>query len=289
MGLPTQRGQNEGKLDELIDRVHHLPPSPRLLVKLLELVKHPDPDISEVVKLISHDPAFTVEVLKRCNSAYFAGEKPAEDMFDAVSRLGIHEIYQIILAMFAATAFLRPGADAAHVEILWRHSVAVSVAASVLAKETGESHPAGFTAGLLHDIGKVVMVSADRDRYAQAVLDAGMLGRPVSATERELFGFDHAEVGARLLIRWNLPTNIDAAVLHHHQLAGAEPFQRLAAAIHLANALAHGTAEKLSGLPQGMQSATASMVMLDLTPENVYSLMPAMQERLEKVRAIMPT
>jgi putative nucleotidyltransferase with HDIG domain len=279
----------QAKLDEFIDRVHHLPPSPRLLVKLLDLVKHPDPDLSEVVKLISHDPAFTVEVLKRCNSAFFSGEKPAEDMFDAMSRLGIHEIYQIILAMFAAAAILRPGMDASHVEILWRHSVAVSVAASVLARETGESHAAGFTAGLLHDIGKVIMVSADRDRYAQAVLDAGMLGRPVTATERELFGFDHAEVGAHLLTRWNLPPNIDAAVLHHHRLEGAEPFQRLAAAVHLANVIAHGTAEKLSGLPQGLQNATASMVILDLTPEDVYSLIPAMQERLEKVRAFMPS
>src|SRR5580698_5105153 len=119
MALPTQPGQKQDKLDTFIDLVHHLPPSPRLLVKLLEVFKQPDPDINEVVKLISHDPSFTVEVLKRCNSAFFAGEKPAEDMFEAASRLGFQEIYQIIMAMFAATAILRPGAGGgAHVEIL---------------------------------------------------------------------------------------------------------------------------------------------------------------------------
>jgi putative nucleotidyltransferase with HDIG domain len=289
MGIPAQEEHQRAKLDAFIDLVHHLPPSPRLLVKLLEVFKQPDPQIGEVVKLISHDPSFTVEVLKRCNSAFFGGEKPAEDIFEAVSRLGFHEIYQIILAMFAATAILRPGAgNAAHVELLWRHSVAVAVAAGILGKETAESNAAAFTAGLLHDIGKVVMVSADRDKYAQAVLDSGMFGRPVVVTEKELFGFDHAEVGARLLMRWNLPLNIVAAVLHHHRLEGAESFERIAAVVHLANLLAHGTGEKLVGAPQGLQNAAASLAILRLTPENLSALLPAMQAGLEKARAIVP-
>jgi putative nucleotidyltransferase with HDIG domain len=289
MALPTQQGNQQAKLDTFIDSVHHLPPSPRLLVKLLEVFKQPDPDIEEVVKLISHDPSFTVEVLKRCNSAFFAGDKPAEDMFEAVSRLGFHEIYQIVLAMFAASAILRPGAGGgSHVEILWRHSVAAAVAAGVFAKETGESSAAAFTAGLLHDIGKVVMVSADKDKYAQAILSAGMFGRPVVVTEKELFGFDHAEVGSRLLMRWNLPLNIVAAVLHHHQLDGAESFERLAAVVHLSNLLAHGTGEKLAGVPQGLQSAARSMAILQYTPDKITALLPSMQEGLEKARAIMP-
>jgi putative nucleotidyltransferase with HDIG domain len=289
MASPTQREPQQVKLDAFIDLVHHLPPSPRLLVKLLEVFKQPDPDIGEVVKLISHDPSFTVEVLKRCNSAFFAGDKPAEDMFEAVTRLGFHEIYQIIMAMFAASAILRPGAGSgAHVEILWRHSVATAVAAGILATETGESNAAAFTAGLLHDIGKVVMVSAAREKYAQAVLNAGMFGRPVVVTEKELFGFDHAEVGSRLLVRWNLPLNIVAAVLHHHQLDGAESFERLAAVVHLANVLAHGTGEKLAGVPQGMQNAARSLAILQFTPEKISALLPSMQQGLEKARAIMP-
>jgi putative nucleotidyltransferase with HDIG domain len=277
------------KLDPFIDRVQHLPPSPRLLVKLLEMFKNPDPNIDEVVKLISHDPAFTVEVLKRCNSAYFTGQKPAEDMFEAVSRLGFQDIYEIVLAMFAATALIPPGAGTgAHVEILWRHSVAVAVVARVLAEGTGESAPAAFTAGLLHDIGKVIMVSAQRDEYAQAVLNAGMFHRPVVVTEKELFGFDHAEVGAHLLARWNLPPNIVTAVLHHHHLEGAGEFARLAAVVQLANLLAHGTGEKLSGEPKGMQSATESMHALQLTAEQVTLLLPPMRDGLEKAKNLMP-
>lgn len=277
------------KLDVFIDSVHHLPPSPRLLVKLLEMSRQPDRDVNEVVKLISHDPSFTAEVLKRCNSAYFGAQKPVEDMAEAVSRLGFEEMYSVVLAMFAATALLRPEAGgSAYVEILWRHSVAVAVASGILAAETGESSPAAFTAGLLHEAGKVVMVSADKTRYAQAVQDAGRFKRTMIVSEKELFGFDHAQVGARLLTRWNLPPNIIAAVRHHHDLAGAEPFERLAAGVHLANLLAHATAEKLSGDLNALPGMTASMAILQLTPENLASLLPAMQEGLKKAKSLMP-
>src|ERR1700723_3777943 len=124
----------ETKLDALIDCAPHLPPSPRLLIKLLDVFKQPDQDIHEIVRLISHDPSFAAKVLKHCNSAYFGSSKPAGDIFEAVSMIGFVEIYRIVLGMFAMSAILRPGGGVGiNVEMLWRHSVAVAVAASVLA------------------------------------------------------------------------------------------------------------------------------------------------------------
>lgn len=278
----------EDPLNAFLDRIEYLPPSPRLLLKLMEMFKQPDQDINEVVSLISHDPAFTVEVLKRCNSAYFGTNRPVEDMAEAVMRLGFEEIYNLIAAMFAASAILRPG-HTAHVEMLWRHSVAVAVASRVLAHAVGESTPSAFTAGLLHEVGKVLMVSADEAGYAQVLLDAAQMRRPVIFVEKEVFGFNHAEAGACLLARWNLPPNIVAAVAHHHQLAGAEPYQRLAATVHLANLVAHGTGERFMGVPKGLENAAASMGLLGLTPENLVSLQPGILEELQKARAYMPS
>src|SRR5262249_11976848 len=153
---------------------------------------------------------------------------------------GFEEIYHLVLAMFAAVALLKPGMGGnLHVEILWRHSVAVAVGSSVLAKEGPQLNQTAFTAGLLHEVGKVIIVSANRGDYATAVLTAGQFKRPVVVVEREQFGFDHAQVGAHLLKRWNLPDDIVAAVRHHHDLTGAEPYERLAAAVYLANLIAH--------------------------------------------------
>jgi HD-like signal output (HDOD) protein len=114
-----------------------------------------------------------------------------------------------------------------------------------------------------------------------------MFKRPMVVTEKELFGFDHTEVGACLLERWKLPPNIIAAVLHHHDLAGAEPFERLAAIVHLANLIAHGTGEKFTGTFKGFENAAASMAILQLTPDKASSLLPAMYEGLDKARALI--
>ena len=208
-------------------------------------------------------------------------------MFEAVSRLGFQEVYSTVLALFANSAILHPGYSP-HVEILWRHSVAVAVAARVLAEAGGDSVPHAFTAGLLHEVGKVVMVSSDAASYAEAVQDAAMFKRPVLTTEKQHFGFDHTELGACLLERWNLPPDITAAVRHHHQLDGAEPFERLAAEVYLANAIAHASGEKFASAPKGLESASASMAVLQLTQDNITSLLPAMQQGLEKAKALTP-
>jgi HD-like signal output (HDOD) protein len=122
----------------------------------------------------------------------------------------------------------------------------------------------------------------------KAVLNAGLFHRPVVVTERELFGFDHAEVGARLLTRWSLPPNIVAAVEHHHHPKNAGEFERLTAVVSVANYTAHATGEKLTGELKGVQPPSESMQLLQLTSEKITLLLPAMKEGLERAKKLMP-
>lgn len=281
-----EAGPTNPQLLAFIDKIEHLPPSPRLLIKLLEMFKQPDQDIHEVVQLISYDPSYTAEVLKTCNSAYFSGTEPAQDIFEAVSRLGFEELHKTVTAMFASSAILRPGRSA-YVEILWAHSVTVAVGASFLAQQTGESSPTAFTAGLLHEVGKVIMIAQNEHAYVQVVQSAGNFRRPIYMTEKEVFGFDHAELAASLLHRWNLPQNIVAAVRHHHQLAGAAPYERLSAIVYLANVLAHATGEAFGQEPTGLAAAAGPAIdQLGLTPEQIVAMLPALRAALAKVRSI---
>jgi len=277
------------KLDVFIDSVEHLPPSPRLLVKLHDVFKQPDKDINEVVSLIGHDPSFTAKVLQRCNSAYFGGDQPAANISEAVARLGFEELYRIVLAMFAVTALVQPGAAGGRqVELLWRHSMAVAVGASILARDGEQPNPTAFTAGLLHEVGKVVMVSAASGKYTQAVLDAGQFKQPVILSEKKLFGFDHTEVGAHLLKRWNLPPEVVGPVRHHHDLAGSEPYERLSAAVYVANIMAHATGENMSGQWKGLPDNSPALGQLQLTLDDIAKLMPAMQAGIEKAKSLAP-
>jgi putative nucleotidyltransferase with HDIG domain len=273
------------KIVKFIDKVDQLPPSPRLLIKLLELFKQPDQDIDEVVKLITFDPPYTAEVLRRCNSVYFAGAEPVQGISEAVSRLGFEELHKLVTAIFASNAILRPGRHS-FVDVLWDHSASVAVAASVLAEQFEESAMTAFTAGLLHEVGKVIMITVDEENYVQAVQTSGMFKRPIYVTEKELFGFDHAEVGACLLERWSLPPNIVAAILHHHQLEGAAPFERLSAVICLANVLSHSTGGIFAAMPKELPNAAEAMEILNATPGKVFELLPVMQEALKKARSL---
>ncbi|MEI9962011.1 MAG: HDOD domain-containing protein [Limisphaerales bacterium] len=219
-----------------------------MAAELLGLFDDPDHDIDRVVELISHDPGLTVAVLKRCNSAYFSNERTILDMFDAVTRLGFYEVHCIVASLIGARAMsVGKGTVSMDVNRLWQHSVTTAIAASALARRVQTGEATAFTAGLLHDVGKLVFAAVEKNTYADLIGQAGPCGQRLADAEQTAFGVSHAAIGSRLLTRWGLPETIAGAALHHHSLsADAEPFARLAATIGLASDLAHQMANQES-------------------------------------------
>jgi len=274
------------KVDQYIESVTQLPPAPTLLVELLELFKDPDRDVDRVVELVSLEPSITVEILRRCNSAFLGGSEPATDMFAAVSRLGFYEVYTVVAAMFGASTRAIPGpAGAIDVGTLWRHSVTTAVAASVVAEAAGESTGAAFTSGLLHDVGKLVFASVERAGYGQ-LLNASGSEHSLVVTERSAYGTDHAEIGGRLLSRWNLPPEVCSAIqFHHTPTAGAaDPFQRCAAAVCLGDWIAHHLNEPDPSLTPEHGSL---LCPLELKAETIRPLFARTQKGLERVKGLL--
>ncbi len=271
------------KLDQYIDGIQTLPPTPTLMVKLLALFREPDRDIDQVVELISHDPALTAEVLKNCNSAFYGSDQPVADLFEAVMRLGFYEVYRFVLAMLGSRAMSVPEAAAGiDVALLWEHSLATAVAAGVLARELGEAEGEAFTAGLLHDVGKIVLATREKGKYALLTQKAGGRGWGLVGAEKGFLGFDPAEIGAHLLARWGLPRNVNVAILHHHGLAGAEPFERLAAVVFLANEMARLAKSGTPVTPDAWQSSADAMALLQFTPDRVSTLMDQVHDGLRR-------
>jgi putative nucleotidyltransferase with HDIG domain len=275
------------KVDQYIESVTHLPPAPTLLVELLGLFKNPDRDVDQVVELISLEPTITAEILRRCNSAFLGGSEPVSDMFEAVSRLGFYEVYTVVAAMFGASTRAIPGpAGAIDVSKLWRHSVATAVAASVVAEEAGESTGAAFTAGLLHDIGKLVFASVERAGYGQLLSSSGSEHNSLVVTERGTYGTDHAEIGGRLLSRWNLPAEVCSAIQFHHTPTAdaADPFQRSAAAVYLGDWIAHHLNEPDPSLTPEHGSL---LCPLELEADAIQPMFARTQKGLERVKALL--
>jgi putative nucleotidyltransferase with HDIG domain len=274
------------KVDQYIESVTQLPPAPTLLVELLELFKDPDRDVDRVVELVSLDPSITAEILRRCNSAFLGGSEPVNDMFEAVSRLGFYEVYTVVAAMFGASTRAIPGAAGAiDVGTLWRHSVTTAVAASVVAEEAGESTGAAFTSGLLHDIGKLVFASVERAGYGQVLDSSGSEHNSLVLTERRAYGTDHAEIGGRLLSRWNLPPEVCSAIQFHHTPAdAADPFHRSAAAVCLGDWIAHHLNEPDLSLPP---EHGLLLGPLELKADTIQPMFARTQKGLERVKGLL--
>ena len=220
-----------------LDKVEVLPMSPTLLPKLLPKLSDVDTNFDEVVEIIAFDPALTSKLLQICNSAYFGHKSEVNSVAEAVSRVGYQSVYLLVAMISGSSCFPHPpphGVDGAR---LWRHSITTAFNAKFVAESAGVDANLLFTAGLLHDLGKVILAQEQSPATAgffRAPSDAASLAR-----EKELFECTHAEVGAALLERWKLPTQIVIGVRHHHEPKAAPGFQRITACITLANLVTH--------------------------------------------------
>jgi putative nucleotidyltransferase with HDIG domain len=277
------------KADHYIDLVKHLPPAPTVAIELLGLFDDPDRDIDRIVELISLDPALTVEVLKRCGKASSSSNIDTSDMFEVVSHLGFYDVYCVVAAVVGARA-VSMGKTQTCLDTgkLWRHSVVTAVAAAVLARHLKETEAVAFTAGLLHDIGKLVLVSVENSRYADIISQTGTSGRVSAEVEHSTFGVSHAHIGARLLSRWGLPDDIAAATLHHHSTPQlAEPHARLAATINLANSLAQQITEPKTDSKLFVEQNLEAMAFLQLKPDDVPAITAQIEKDMQRVQGLL--
>jgi putative nucleotidyltransferase with HDIG domain len=271
-----------------LDGLASLPPAPMLISKLLALFREPDPDMDQVVELIRHEPSLTAQILRTCNQTAFAADHATVDIFDAVTRMGFYEVYCLVVSLFGAKTRAMPGADkGVNVMELWRHSVAAAVSVTVVTEDGGQTKAEAFTAGLLHDIGKLVLASAEGPIYANAIKQATARGEMLSSLEQSAFVIDHAELGGELMHRWNLPPEIVAAVRSHHEPAGAAPYAELTAAVQLGDMIAHQLFnEDLAGTDLLVPPLTA-LDTLQLTPDDLPRLLVKSQAALEKVKGML--
>ena len=277
-------------MDTIIDRVKTLPPAPRILPELLTLLNRSDSAPSEVVRLITFDPALTVLVLRRCNSAHFGFAEPVQDLQTAVMRIGMGEIFRIVSNVIGertmGAAQLGYGIGQGE---LWKHCAVTAVAARVIAQGLGGDEWVVFTAALLHDIGKLVLSTALESAYAQVIASTENSQQSFLEAEKTILGVNHAEVGGRLLARWNFPNNLVGAVCHHHDPAQAKPDEQLAAYVHLGDVLAHMLGHGYGLQAYALHCHPEALDILELTSRGLEQFLIKTAGSLEEVLALNTT
>jgi putative nucleotidyltransferase with HDIG domain len=275
--------------DEILNKVTNLPPAPITACKLLELLGRPSlNNMSEVVQAIEYDASLTARLLRACNSAFMSGRERVNTVEEAVLRLGYAEILQLVVALNAGSALCADlagyGMDSNE---LWGHSVTSALAGQKFVEflpKLGVNPSVAFTAGLLHDIGKVILNQLPFSRVQS--MKKMIRSQQVSAIEAEVavLGVNHAEVGAALLQRWKLPDSIVEAVAHHHE-PPADQKATLAAVVSLADSCARfSDASENSAV-----SASNSRVIeaCGLKPDVMQTVRNYIESESEKIRKFM--
>jgi putative nucleotidyltransferase with HDIG domain len=267
------------RIDALLARIDLLPPAPRVLPRLLSALSDTQTNISEIADLVALDTVLTARLLRICNSAYFGMPQPVEEVSEAVHRLGYETVYRMVAVLSASDCFKVRDLSEADADRLWRHSVTAGFAALFVAEDVGLDGGALFTAGILHDLGKVFLAAARTELCA--ALGAGAPGTEIEALEGEMltYGSTHAEVGGRMLERWHFSDHLAASVRCHHSPAAAGDAARFAACVALANALAHQVNEPATQ-PTAAPEAEAALNILGLAGEQMESYNGRIRENL---------
>ena len=192
-----------------------IPPFSQIAIRVLQLANNPDSSIRKLSDLISTDPAFSSEVLTIVNSPLYAIRSPINSVLHAIALLGTDSLKGVCLTV-GVRAYLGKSLQHESLRAIWRHSLACGLIAQELAMAGSMSKDAAYTAGVMHDIGRLALAVIRPKEYADLIMSHNGSPGSMLNCERDLFGFDHCEAGRHLIADWKLPPEFNAVVLEHH-------------------------------------------------------------------------
>jgi len=225
-------------IERILESVATFQGLPGNAAKVLSMLDDPEFEVSQIEETLRLDPELTANVLRLTNSAYFGFSEKIGSLKQAIVLLGSKKLIQLVMAtcMSGLMSQKVKGYDLDKGD-LWRHSIAVSVVSEKLVEEIGiKAEPEIFTAALLHDIGKLLLGQHVED-YMDVINAHVTAEKSFQAIERDVFGADHAEIGARILQNWSFPDNVVNAVRWHHEPDLAPEPNSMTDAVHAANVL----------------------------------------------------
>ncbi len=255
------------RLKQLTTRIKNLPTLPTLQDQLTGELRKESPSMEVIGEIISHDIGMTAKILQLVNSAFFGLALPINTPMEAAVYLGLNTIRSLVLAMEIFSQYNQQACRFFSLDALAQHSwITGTMARTVAQIERQELKVIDqcFLAGLLHDVGQMVLAFGLPEEYSLVIARARTDKLPIWQVEQESFGATHADVGAYLLALWGLPNPIIEAVALHHQPARcAAPEFSPAIAVHVADAFAHSLAQTNTEAPPQLDLAYLTQLGLN--------------------------
>ncbi len=261
---------------ELVGRIRTFPSIPSLYLDVVSALNDPNATTDDIGNIIAKDMAMTTKLVQMLNSAYFGLPRTITNPTEAVGILGFETVKSLIMTVKMLNQYDKVKPVYFSIDSIWKHSTNVAQTAKALAMlETGDTQLSGhaYTAGLMHDLGKVILAANFDDQYHGAHTIARKQNVPLWEVEKEIFGASHGEIGAYLLGLWGIsPEVTQIAANHHHPARSSDERFTALTAVHVANALEY------EGVP--LTDEDVPVAEVDMT----YLKQIGMEDRLEAWR-----
>ena len=279
------------RVDEyLASATGDLPTIPEIASNAIQLLEDPNSSVADLRDLIEQDAALAARILKVSNSSVYSFAQEVTSLDKALALLGRRTVSNLVMAVALRETYQEFGPIE---RMLWEHSAAAGPVAAGLAERVGRGidRDEAFTAGLLHDIGKAALANSHKTEYEAVMSRVHEENIRFADAERDVFGFDHAELGARVAIEWGLPDHVATVIRHHHDREAYGHLDEAAGNLTAIVSISTGCLSRLgSGRPHSIDAldltAMEAWMHLGLGEDDVESMLELCRERIEAARSI---
>jgi HD-like signal output (HDOD) protein len=275
---------SEAKLKAIVDKVTGLPTLPSMLGTINKMMMNPRTSAKEVAQLISSDPSLTSRVLRVVNSSFYGFPSRITTVTHAIVILGFNTIKSIVLSSSIFDVFKKDtvveGFDRTE---FWKHSIGVGAGARVLGRMFNYPVPEElFIAGLLHDVGKIIIDQFVHERFVDIVNTTKTRNILIVEAEQEILGFTHCEIGTWLFQKWNLSKGLLECTRFHHNPSLASENQKIVAMIQISDVLCRALQFGSGGDKKIPIISESAWELLGLRTEDFDKLLKEADEEIEK-------
>jgi len=276
--------------ESLVNKSLELVSPPTTYTQLNELIADPDSSIDDISAIINTDPALATRLLKIVNSPFYGFPSQINTISRAITIIGTRELINLVLATAVLNSFRGIPASLVNMDAYWRHSFATAITSKLLAEECGQRQSEQFfIAGLLHNIGSLVIYQTVPELAREALNHAEFGNEVIFEAEQRAMGFDHTHVGEALAKAWRLPKSLQEVARHHHSPSNADEYPIDVAIVHIADILVSSVPFGHSGDNHVPPLDPAAWELLGLNEVQMPDLLLQVAKQIERLESVMLT
>lgn len=273
---------SEDKIKQLVSRIENVPTLPVVVGRILAATQDPNTSAEDINQIILTDQSLTAKILKLVNSAFYGFPRRIGTVTEAVVILGFGTIRNLAITASVFHSYGKSGTGRFDRMAFWRHSLGVGVVCRLLAKKLHMPNREDiFIAGLLHDLGKVILDQHCHSEFKQALELAESRNCSLYDAETEVFGATHAEVGRWLAERWNMPEFLIWSIGYHHTPGEAPENSPVVCLVHIANAVTRFKGIGNGGDTQKPPIQTEALQRIKFKREYLDSVLQSIEQDLQ--------